>query len=145
MTLPIRIFLFFARIRILSLVTCDTDMVVCTLLMPGWTGFLPHPGLDPPLVSILSISISSFYNSNSIYWSHNNTIFNNDNGTRDIISTSAITIYIPHISGLPVLIGGVANKHNFQPFHIYSSFTLKLSASSSSPYKRSMCWSSWTV
>lgn len=144
MTLPIRMFLCFARILILSLVACETDMVVCTLLMPGWTGFLPHPGLDPPLVSILSISIPSFYNSNSIYWSHNNTVFNNDNGTGDIISTSAITIYIPHISRLPVLIGGIANKYNFQSFHIYSPYTLKLSASSLSPQSRSACWIWWT-
>ena len=60
MILPIRMFFSFARNLILSLVSGATEMVVCTRLTFGLTDFLPLPGLDPPLVSILSITTTPF-------------------------------------------------------------------------------------
>ena len=51
-------------------------------------------------------------------------VFNNDNDIRDIISTSAITIYTPHIPGVPVFIRRIANEPNSNSFHIYSSHHL---------------------
>ena len=55
-TCPTLTFLFLIS-SIILLVSGETLMEIWHLFFSWTAGFLPHPGLDPPLVSILSISI----------------------------------------------------------------------------------------